>query len=284
MLLLRRRAENFPRGCQERAWGEVGGRSGSSRGYNKRRGRGCVFSPSKSATKDFQAEKHLWKWGTGLTVDTTAQLHRKPPEELKKAEPCVRGVRQVNKLRCTPICQVSFTKILNVGFVFLLVFFFLLHEKMDSSKRRAAAKSHSILVLQLIASVTARLASRSAYSSVQQAARGDPAARSPRAFWEGVSTDSTQTFPKQCPIKSRDTSIGRLKPDCRNLSDEASPSARAQPGRQLPDVHLGESFPKCVYADSSWCSPFKAIELTPATEQLVIDERCCFVVICSVLQ
>lgn len=237
------------------------------------------FSPSKS---DFQAEKHLWKWDTGLTVETTAQLHRKPHKELKKAEPCVRGVRQVTKLRCTPICQVSFAKVLNVGFV--LCFFFLLHEKMDSSKRRAAAKSHSILVLQLIASVTARLASRSAYSSVQQAARGDPAARSPRAFWEGVSTDSTQTLPKQCPIRSRDTSIGRLKPDCRNLSNEASPSARAQPGRQPPDVHLGESFPKCVYADSSWRSPFKAIELALATEQLVIDECWCFVVICSMLQ
>lgn len=167
---------------------------------------------------------------------------------------------------------------------FCVVFFFLLHEKMDSSKRRATAKSHSILVLQLIASVTARLASRSTYSSVQQAARGDPAARSPRAFWEGVSTDSTQTLPKQCPIRSRDTSIGRLKPDCRNLSNEASPSARAQPGRQPPDVHLGESFPKCVYADSSWRSPFKAIELALATEQLVIDECWCFVVICSMLQ
>lgn len=279
MLLLRRHAENFPGGCQECVWEEVGGRSGSGRGYNKRRSRGCVFSPSKS---NFQAEKHLWKWDTGLTVETTAQLHRKPPEELKKAEPCVRGVRQVTKLRCTPICQVSFAKVLNVGFV--LCFFFLLHEKMDSSKRRAAAKSHSILVLQLIASVTARLASRSAYSSVQQAARGDPAARSPRAFWEGVSTDSTQTLPKQCPIRSRDTSIGRLKPDCRNLSNEASPSARAQPGRQPPDVHLGESFPKCVYADSSWRSPFKAIQLALATEQLVIDECWCFVVICSMLQ
>lgn len=64
-------------------------------------------------------------------METTAQLHRKPPEELNKVEPRVRGVMRVNKLRCTQICQVSFAKVLNVG-VFVGVF--LLHEKMDSSK------------------------------------------------------------------------------------------------------------------------------------------------------
>jgi len=62
MLLLKRHAENFPKGCQERVWEEVGGRSSSVKGYNKQKRRDYVL-PSNSVTKPFK-EKSIAGRGT----------------------------------------------------------------------------------------------------------------------------------------------------------------------------------------------------------------------------